>query len=628
MSDLEQKKELEAIVLIGEKRHGNPVWGLPYDPYNRYSEGQLRVLYLRLQKLLLDPEFEMNKLYTLTGGSNIFIIDRQFMDNTTIFAVILENVDFDDKLIKSITEVVNRGSIYSAKKFYDGIQSIYYQEKEDETTSSILEASMDPLSALNYLKENTIEGVPLDQVANLLSIIGTRKELSTSVIDAFYITLQMISKISDTQNADIILDSAFVVASRFLENLDFIHAAEILEKIANKAKLVDRTALEIACRIRTARITKLNGTDNGLDIINILSPIDVSRLEEVSQDDREEYYCLQGYGFYLMSEFDTAENLFMTAIMIPESAVFPSMNKAEAHWFIGRLASENYSPEVATRELITASSIALTNGNEAISTLYNHLAAKQEVKWSFMLSSAAVISRLESDISTSEYQAWLSLAKLLAAYRHADEVHRKKDISDEKTEIISITTKILSQVNSDHSAVLNEIVQYLDMIDQGGLARDNELELLKYLSIKVSSMTPLPTPIILLIANDGRLILGGDVLAESWAESISSNEHLFSGALSAIMSILAEVTSSESHLRMVDAGQTQIMIEKSNVCTGALLVDRDLNVIREALKSIVEFMALDYPELEEWDGYSIDFSGVRPKVNQIFNAALSSIKNF
>ncbi|MFV2015563.1 MAG: hypothetical protein ACC656_09065, partial [Candidatus Heimdallarchaeota archaeon] len=471
-------------------------------------------------------------------------------------------------------------------------------------------ASTDPLSALKFLNENIIKDESLDQIANLLSIIGTSKELSTQVIDTFYITLQMISKISDDQNADVQLDSAFVIASRFLEIQDFIHSTELLEKIANKAKLVDRTALEIACRIRTARITKLRGTDNGLDIINILSPIDVSSLEEVSQDDREEYYCLQGYGFYLMSDFETAENLYMMAIMIPESAVFPSMNKAEAHWFIGRLASQNYSPEVATRELITASSIALANGNEAISTLYNHLAAKQELKWSFMLSSAAVISRLEKDFSTSEYQAWLSLSKLLSAYRHADKFHRNKDISNEKNEIISIATNILDQVNSDYSSILNEIVQNLDLVDQGELTRDNELELLKFLSSKVSSMTPLPTPIILLIANDGRLILGGEVLAESWAQSISSSDHLFSGALSAIMAILAEVTSSESYLRMVDAGQTQIMIEKSIVCTGALLVDRDLNVMREALRSIVEFMAINYPGLEEWDGHSIDFSSV------------------
>lgn len=628
MSDLEQQKELEAIVLIGEKRQGNPVWGLPYDPNSKYSDGQFRVLFMRLQKLLLDPKFNTNEQYTLENGEQVFIIDRQIMDGSTIFAVILLEHDFDDKLIKSICEVVNRRSIYTAKKFYQSIQSLYYQEKETMRSGSILGTSIDPLSALNSLKENTIDGVPLDQIANLLVVIGTSEELSTHIIDTFYITLQMISKITDEQNADVILDSAFVIASRFLETQDFIHSTELLEKIAAKAKQVGRIALEIACRIRTARIAKLEGTDNGLDIINILSPIDESNLDEVSQDDREEYYCLQGYGFYLISNFDTAENLYMMAITTPKSAVYPSMNKAEAHWFIGRLASENYSPEVATRELITAASIALTNGNEAISTLYNHLAAKQELKWGFMLSSAAVISRLEKDSSTSEYQAWLSLSKLLAAYRHADKIHRIKDISNEKGEIISITKNILDQAGPDYSTILNEIIQNLNLIDQGELTRDNELELLKFLSSKVSSMTPLPTPIILLIANDGRLILGGDVLAESWEESISSRDHLFSGALSAIMAILSEVTSSESYLRMVDAGQTQIMIEKSNVCTGALLVDRDLNVIREALKSIVKFMAENYPGLEEWDGYSINFSAVRPKVNQVFNDALSAIKNY
>ncbi|MFV2015117.1 MAG: hypothetical protein ACC656_06805 [Candidatus Heimdallarchaeota archaeon] len=68
MPDLEQKKNLTATVLIGEVRNGNPVWGLPYDPYNSYSDGQFRVLFMRLQKLLLDPEFKMNKHYTLASG--------------------------------------------------------------------------------------------------------------------------------------------------------------------------------------------------------------------------------------------------------------------------------------------------------------------------------------------------------------------------------------------------------------------------------------------------------------------------------------------------------------------------------------------------------------------------------
>jgi hypothetical protein len=79
---------------------------------------------------------------------------------------------------------------------------------------------------------------------------------------------------------------------------------------------------------------------------------------------------------------------------------------------------------------------------------------------------------------------------------------------------------------------------------------------------------------------------------------------------------------------MVDAGQTQIMIEKSKVCIGALLVDRDLNVIRQALKTVVAYMEFNYPGLEDWDGYTLDFEGVKPKIDEVFKEALSAVKNY
>ena len=69
------------------------------------------------------------------------------------------------------------------------------------------------------------------------------------------------------------------------------------------------------------------------------------------------------------------------------------------------------------------------------------------------------------------------------------------------------------------------------------------------------------------------------------------------------------------------------MIEKSSVCIGALLVDRDLNVIRQALITVVKFMETNYPELKHWDGYSLDFEKVKPKVEEVFKAALLSVQN-
>ncbi|MFV2014100.1 MAG: hypothetical protein ACC656_01610 [Candidatus Heimdallarchaeota archaeon] len=623
----DQLDELSAIVLIGEMRHGIPVWSLPFDPSYSFTDGQLRALYMRLQRVLADPEFVMDKEYTLSTGDKIFVTDRPIIDSSTIFTVILREGEFDQKFIDVIREVVNRGGVYTAKKFYSEIQDLYLHESEKKTISRVLVETPNPLSALEFLKETIIENEPVEQIARLLSIIGASKELSAN-IHTYKATMQMLSRLKNNDQADVMLDSAFVIANRFLENQDFAHSTELFGNIANLAVSFERLALEIACRIRTARVCKLRGSDNAFDIIDILSPIDDGSLEAASQDDREEYYCLQGWAFYLLNDYTTAEDLYMMAIMIAETASFPSMNKAEAHWFVGRRASENYSPEVATQELITASSIASRNGNEDISLLYSHLAAKQEIKWAHMLASAAVISRLENDLSSSEYQAWLSLNRLLKAYSHADRRHRSSDLSEHREEIISMTTSILGQIRTEYTdSIVKEIVDQMNVIDSSELSEENEKELIKFLSTKVSAMIPLPTPIIMLIANDGRLIIGGEVGAENWDNSISTNDDLFSGALSAIMAILSEVTSSDSHLRMVDAGQTQIMIEKSRVCIGAVLVDRDLNVIRQALKSIVKFMELNYPGLEDWDGYTLDFEAVKPQIDQVFGEALSSVTN-
>jgi hypothetical protein len=616
------------MVLIGEMRHGSPVWSLPFDPSFSYTDGQLKALYMRLQRIMDVPDFVMSKEYMLPTGDKVFITDRPVIDSSTIFTVILKEGNFEEKLLKAIKEVANRGGVYTAKKFYSEIQDLYLREQQKKTISSVLYETPDPESALEFLKETTIENEPLDQIANLLAIIGASKELSAN-INTYNATIHMLSRIQNNDQADVMLDSAFVISTRFLESQDFMHSTELFGKIADLAVRFERLALEIACRIRTARVSKIRGSDNAFDIIDLLSPIDDGSLEAASQDDREEYYCLQAYAFYLLSDFATAEDLYMMAIMIAETATFPSMNKAEAHWFIGRRASENYSPEIATRELMTAASIAMRNGNTEISHLYSHLAAKQELKWAHMLASAAVISRLENDLSSSEYQSWLALNRLLKAYTHADKRHRLADIAEERGEIISMTTSILGQINTEYAnTTIKEIVEKLDLIDSGGLVRENEQELLKFLSTKISAMIPLPTPIIMLIANDGRLILGGEVGVANWDNSISTNDDLFSGALSAIMAILSEVTSSDTHLRMVDAGQTQIMIEKSKVCIGALLVDRDLNVIRQALKTVVAYMEFNYPGLEDWDGYTLDFEGVKPKIDEVFKEALSAVKNY
>ena len=125
-----QTDELTAIVLIGEMRHGIPVWSLPFDPSYSFTDGQLRALYMRLQRVLDDPEFAMGKEYLLSTGDKVYITDRPIIESSTIFAVILRDGEFDEKFITVINNVANRGGVYTAKKFFSEIQDLYLHGEE------------------------------------------------------------------------------------------------------------------------------------------------------------------------------------------------------------------------------------------------------------------------------------------------------------------------------------------------------------------------------------------------------------------------------------------------------------------------------------------------------------------
>lgn len=617
--------ELNAIVLIGELRQDTAIWSQPYDPTFRFTDGQARSLYMRLQRIMNSPDFGINQIYQMDDGRATYITKKAVIDSSTLYCFITKEGEFDHTLITKIKQVVDRGSIYSPRKFYEEILDLV--KHSIDVLVNILEEIDEPSKAIKYLEQLNLDTIEIDKIAMLLTIVGTSTELVQGP-NLLAVAQKMLIRIEDERHADVLLDSTFVIATKYLENQSFQFADQLFEMIANTAVKFERLTLEIACRISSARILKLRSTDDGMGILHRLSPIDDGSLEVASQNDREEFYCLQAYAFTLLEDHETAEDLYSMAIMVAESESFPSMNKAEAHNYIGLRSSERYSYDISTREFLTASSIALRNGNVEMAKLYGHLASIQEIKWSNLLASTAIVNGMNGDISNSEYNSWQSLKRLLNAYTHADSGRRKWDLFPHMDQIVSMTKSVLASSTSDYAVnTIQEIELNLKNLKQGSLTPEFEKEILYFLLAKISAMIPLPTPIIMLIANDGRLILGGEVGAENWEASISANDELFSGALSAIMAILSEVTSSSEPLRMVDAGQTLIMIEKSKVCIGALLVDRDLNLIRKALRKTVEFMEAHYPDLENWDGYSVDFSDVKPFVDDLFIEVLSSVEN-
>ena len=140
-------------------------------------------------------------------------------------------------------------------------------------------------------------------------------------------------------------------------------------------------------------------------------------------------------------------------------------------------------------------------------------------------------------------------------------------------------------------------------------------------------MIPIPPPIVMIIGLDGRLLLGGQIGGDSssWNEADEDLNVLFSGALTAIMAMLSEVISDKNPLRMLDVGQTQIMIERTDTCIGTVLVDRELVILRKALQNSLAFIQSEFPQLRDtMESYKVNLNDAIPVIEQYFIEALTA----
>ena len=96
----------------------------------------------------------------------------------------------------------------------------------------------------------------------------------------------------------------------------------------------------------------------------------------------------------------------------------------------------------------------------------------------------------------------------------------------------------------------------------------------------------------------------GEINKQKWEES-NIQGVLLSGILSAIMSLISEVSDQKTALKTVDAGNFQIILEQSENLAGALLVYRDIPVLRQGLISVLSEIDEIYGnKLKFWDGYN------------------------
>ncbi|MCY3412395.1 MAG: hypothetical protein INQ03_12230 [Candidatus Heimdallarchaeota archaeon] len=628
-----------SIVLIGEKTSTSVLWGKQFDGAqltigasgSSYTEGQFRALYLRIRRLMQSPNFEYNKVFAIGDNEDLVVTEHHLLDRTLLFAMLLRKKEytFNDALIQTVITVASRAGIYTAKKFHSEI----FEALERQKSQPLEEISFEqftPQEALIHLETKDSSSASKELLAIIISTLTSEDNPNKNYLHSkpvFDAVMNMLSKIKDDDDPDITLDVAHVMAMKYKSVANFQFAKDTFLKIAEYAQKFERLALEIACRIQIADILKNLPDTDPSEIINTLITIDDGSLEVASPFDREVYYCMHGYAYNKMDDSQSAEDYYLMATMIAEMEGPNSIHIAEAHAYIAKMHNKKFEVDNAIREYVTASSIAQSNNEPDLAVNYMHQAGLSELSWAKMLASTSMVLRIEGDIQDSQHYAWKSLKHLLKGTMYTNRKLRKEDLDVHFPQIIDMCEEVLMQTYDEYSQqTINQIRENYNLFSTAAMPKIQEDELLKFLLTKVSAKLPLPNPIIMIIATDGRLIQGGEVGKDNWETALGANDDLFSGALSAIMAILSEVISTSNPLRMVDAGSTSIMIEKSDSCIGALLIDRDDIILRRALKDVLMQIGIKYPGLKDgWDGYSIDFSDMKPMINKRFHEAMAEL---
>ncbi len=635
---------LNTIVLIGEsiQDSSNRIisWGKTYSgasesPSNfnqQYTEGQYRALYLRIRRIMMSDEFGFGKVFNIGDDEDLIIIENKLSDRILLVGVLLrtEKYKFTETLIDIINNVADRAGIYTAKKLHSEIFEALDRYRNDTSVDSELE-KFSPIEALIYLETKDLSNTSKDMLAILIkSLVDDNTTVDRKYLHSkqvFEAVLLMLSKIVEGDDPDVVLDAAYLIASAYKEALRFYYASKTFEKIALHANNFDRLALEISCRIQIADIIKIQEDSDPSEIINTLIDIDDGSLEISSAFDREIYYCLHGYAYDKMDDSQSAEDYYLMATMVAEMEGPNTIYIAEAHAYIALMHMSRYEVDNAIREYITASSIAHANRQNDLAKSYEHQAGLSELLWSDMLAASALVLKIEGNSIISEYHAWKSLKHLIKGIGYTNRNLRYDILSKYYLKIVTMCEEVITQKFDEYTiSTIDELKSNYTILRDGSLSEIQEEELLKFLLAKISVKLPLPNPVIMIIATDGRLITGGEVGSDDWGvTAFGEKDELFSGALSAIMAILSEVIRSTNPLRMVDAGSTSIMIETSSNCIAALLIEKEDAVLRRALKDVLMKIEIKYPELKEWDGYSIDFSSMKTLINNRFAEAMSEL---
>ncbi|MHA2501331.1 MAG: hypothetical protein ACXAE3_00465 [Candidatus Kariarchaeaceae archaeon] len=607
----------ESIILIGERYTSRVAW-VQLHMTSDFEEDVVRELMVELSQYIAKGRVPSGSARKFLDGKLIYY---QLEQQTRCYAIFTNQIDnIRNEVKRAVQAVATRGGVYSAQRFFNEVVDIL-----DNPEKLDLLDTLSSTYALTELTEENLGSLDLNDLGFLISHANQAQELDHLTLERIYFfiyqAIQELTANYDTEgqarDPDEFLDAAYLVSERYQETDNFHLALELYKQIIPVAQLNHRFDLEAACRIQIGMIYKKYFPMSAEYILDALKELDFKHLNETNNKLLEIYHCLMGHAYREADEEKLALESFRKAINVTDQDISAPQWIAEAYHYLGSVDKKNHYLKDATRYYLTAVSIAFSAGNLAMADEYRHAAAEVELHIANSVIHSSLVHRMEMDHKDAEYRAWESLRVLVKAYIHC--------LSDQYQSLRVMTEEILY-----HSRIILRLPgkqrknrELLDQIEDTLLNLEtmtiegNRLEPLLTISKVIEENIPIPPPTFMLLAVDGRLMTIGTITDDGWEKSDIEGT-LLSGVLSAIMSLMSEVSADDSSLRTIDAGNFQIMIEQTENIMAVLLVDRDIQEFRKRLRQVLGYIDTKMgEEIKYWNGDTTIFKPLKSKVQEL-----------
>lgn len=620
------------LLLLGEAGSHGISWYDSYDlrQIDRFTEFQLSAFKMKVSSRYNLGILSEGRLNTYSDEPSILL--QSFEDATgKRFACLVffgELPEDPDKILHAFRQVLSRGVRYFARKFFHEVIDLL--DGTFQTPDDI--KSLDTTQALSYLQSLDIASADKNICGSLLSmaIVDDMKEETMHFLtDAAYIILE---HLEGTEDVDIPLDGCMKLAEYYEKKIIKLKTAiKLYEKIAEAVQeyaSTSRLGLYIQCNLAIASILYRYFPDSIMEIKEKLDNIDDGYLHVVGQNEWEKYYVLQAHLFMKIGDTENAITTYQMAVELSKDSINPSLFIAEAYAELAKYSALNYNLEESVQESFAAWSIAMQHEREEVAQIYIDHAAKIEMQWAEWLIYSSLVRRMEGRKREALLDVWRSMKLIITAYGHAGHEVQLGILSKFPKLFTDIQRIVLEGYEDDQNTLIVARQTLMNINENFALLSSNTLwdeetsARVDFLKAQISSMLPRNIPTFLLIANDGRLMCGGKVDEQVWNE-MSTQEDLLSGALSAIMALISEVTDTSSSLKSINAGETNILIEWTPFAIGALLTDYDSGTLKQALTQAMQEIIMTYDsELLSWDGFTLNFDPVPKLVHRVFSGVI------